>query len=317
MTLNTTWVFGESSEGRPTSVTLELLTFARSVSDAVACFYVGSEIDEIAGELGRFGASKVLALDPGEVLPGRPAATAMAELIPAENPDLILFGATFTGRDACGFLSVKLDRPVISNGTSMRVEGTDVVVGSAAFGGQTVVDTVFRAPAPHLAIVRAKSLVAEPGEGGDPEIVRVDLAAGSAPTVRERHVEKSEGPKLEEADIVVSGGRGLGSAEKYELIDQLADVLHGAKGASRAIVDAGWVPYSYQVGQTGKTVKPRVYIACGISGAMQHMVGMKDSDHIIAINKDADAPIFGIASLGIVGDVHKVIPQLVQALKSR
>nr|MDA8261313.1 electron transfer flavoprotein subunit alpha/FixB family protein [Actinomycetota bacterium] len=140
--------------------------------------------------------------------------------------------------------------------------------------------------------------------------------AGAAKIVAS-HVEERTGPKLDEATVVVAGGRGLGQADKFALIEELAGLLGGAPGASRAIVDAGWVPYAYQVGQTGKTVKPNVYIACGISGATQHMVGMKGAKNIIAINKDADAPIFSIADLGIVGDVQKVLPAVIEAVKAR
>ncbi len=169
-------------------------------------------------------------------------------------------------------------------------------------------------------MVRAKSFAAEPSGGGAPEVVSTpapESGASGGATIVSRHVEERTGPKLDEADVVVSGGRGLGDKDQYVLIEELATLLHGAPGASRAIVDAGWVPYSHQVGQTGKTVKPTVYLACGISGATQHMVGMKNSKNIVAINKDQDAPIFSVADLGVVGDVHKVLPQLIEALKSR
>jgi electron transfer flavoprotein alpha subunit len=172
---------------------------------------------------------------------------------------------------------------------------------------------------PHIVLARPKSFQAEPSGGAVPNVETLELpdVGGAEATVAETHVEEREGPQLGDAKVVVSGGRGLGSAEAYDLIEMLAKPLRAATGATRAIVDAGWVPYAKQVGQTGKTVKPAVYIAAGISGAMQHLVGMKDSTTIIAINKDPDAPIFSVADLGIVGDVHKVLPQLIEALQGR
>jgi electron transfer flavoprotein alpha subunit len=216
---------------------------------------------------------------------------------------------------------VKLDRPVLTNGVGLRVDGDKLVIETAIFGGNTLVDTEFEGEGPFLAAIRPKSFPAEPGGGAAASVVAVtgvDAGRAGEAKVLERHVEEREGPKLEEAVVVVSGGRGIGSAEAYgPLVDELAKLLKGASGASRAIVDAGWVPYAKQVGQTGKVVKPKVYIALGISGATQHMVGMKGSENIIAVNKDAEAPIFGIADLGVVGDVHKVVPALIEALKAK
>ncbi|MGH9095008.1 MAG: electron transfer flavoprotein subunit alpha/FixB family protein, partial [Acidimicrobiales bacterium] len=222
-------------------------------------------------------------------------------------------------RDVAARLSAKVDRPVLTNVVGLTDEG-GLVAEHAIFGGTQILKARFTGEGPAIFVVRPKSFPAEPGDGGAATVTAwevPDLGATGSARITDRHVEESEGPKLDEAPVVVSGGRGLGEAAKYEMIEQLAKLLKGAAGASRAIVDAGWVPYSHQVGQTGKTVKPTVYIAAGISGATQHMVGMKNSKNIVAINKDQEAPIFSIADLGIVGDVHKVLPKLIEALQSR
>jgi len=321
MGLAKVWVFAEAEGDKPATSTLELLTKAREVADTVECVYVGTNADALAGALGEHGATKVYAVDPGDGLPGVIGAAALQELIAANAPDLVLFAQTYDGRDAVARLSVKLDRPVITNGTALSVDGDAVTVGTAIFGGNTLVDTQFAGEKPYLAAIRPKSFAAEPSGGAAAAVEAAsagDAGRAGEAKVLERHVEEREGPKLEEATVVVSGGRGIGDSESFDpLVEQLAKLLGGASGASRAIVDAGWVPYSKQVGQTGKTVKPKLYIALGISGATQHLVGMKGSDNIIAINKDGEAPIFGVADLGIVGDVHKVVPKLIEAIQAR
>ena len=321
MAVSKIWVFAEADGDKPASATLEILTKARELGSTVEAVFVGTNADALAGELGAHGATKVFAVDPGDQLPGVAGAAALAALVCEHAPDAILFAQSYDGRDALALLSATLDRPVLTNGVDLEVDGDTLVVGTAIFGGNTLVDTAFSGEGPYLAAIRPKSFAAEPGGGGAAEVVAVAAAdagrAGEA-KVLERHVEEREGPKLEEAEIVVSGGRGIGSAEAFgPLVDELASLLGGASGASRAIVDAGWVPYSKQVGQTGKVVKPKLYIALGISGATQHMVGMKGSDNIICVNKDGEAPIFGIADLGVVGDVHKVVPKLIEAIKAK
>ncbi len=321
MSLPKVWVYAEAEEGKVSTPTLELLTKAREIGDTVEAVYVGGDADAIASQLGEYGAGKVHAADAGESLRGPVGAALLAKLIEADQPDLVLFAQSYDGRDAIARLSAKLDRPVLTNGNGVEVDGDTVKVSTAVFGGNTIVTAAFEGPKPHLAAIRPKTFAAEPSGGGAAEVAVVDgVDAGRAAEARvlEHHVEEQEGPKLEEAEVVVSGGRGLGSAENYEpLVDDLAKLLKGASGASRAIVDAGWVPYAKQVGQTGKTVKPKVYIAIGISGATQHMVGMKSSDNIIAINKDPEAPIFSVADLGVVGDATKVVPKLIEALKAK
>jgi electron transfer flavoprotein alpha subunit len=321
MTLANIWVVVEPSNGSLTTTSLELLTQARTLGAAVAAITWGDGAASVAALCGEYGATTLYDVGAlGGALPGVPVAAAIAALVASQGaPDAVLIATSYDGRDIAGRLSARLDRPVLTNVTGLVDDG-GLVTEHPVFGGTQTVKARFTGEGPGIVVVRAKSFAAE--SAGGPSASVVAVAAGepgtsAGATIATSHVEERTGPKLEEAAVVVSGGRGLGEADKYALIEEAARLLNGAAGASRAIVDAGWVPYSHQVGQTGKTVKPTVYIACGISGATQHMVGMKGSKNIVAINKDPDAPIFQIADFGIVGDVHKVLPALIAALKAR
>jgi electron transfer flavoprotein alpha subunit len=311
------WVFVTEANGGPTTLGLELLTKARTLGD-VSAVYVGPGTDAVFATLGEYGATRVFHIDPGSALVSAPVAAAMADLATAESPDLILFGQLYDDRDVAGRLAARLGRSVLSNAIDVALSDK-ATARHEIFGGSQIVTSELTGAKPYLVILRPKSFVAEGSGGGVPRVDPVGLpdVGRSAATVVESHAEQKEGPQLEEAAVIVTGGRGLGSAEKYAMVEAVAKPLRAATGATRAIVDAGWVPYAKQVGQTGKTVKPDVYIACGVSGAMQHLVGMKDSKTIIAINKDPDAPIFTIADLGIVGDVNNVLPKLAEELAKR
>ncbi len=323
MPIDKVWVLAEVGDSGPTPVTLELLTEARSVASTVEAVAWGPDAASLAAPLGEYGATTLYDVgDLGGALPGVPVAAALAALIEGGNaPDAIFFPATYDGRDIAGRLSAKLDRPVLTNVTGLVESDGGLSSQHPVFGGSHIVTAHFTGEGPGIFVIRAKSFAAEPSGGAAASVVAApvpgDVAATNTAKIVERHVEERSGPKLDEAAVVVSGGRGLGDAANYAMIEELAKLLHGAAGASRAIVDAGWVPYSHQVGQTGKTVKPTVYMACGISGATQHLVGMKGSKNIVAINKDQEAPIFSVADLGIVGDVHKVLPALIEALKAK
>jgi len=320
------WVLAEQRDGVPLGIVLELLTGARAFGSVVEAFSWGPGVESAAATLAEYGAARVYDVgDIGDSLPGPKVAAAMAAQVADGNrPDAILVGTTYDGRDVAARLSVRLDRPVLTNIVGMEAADGTLITEHAIFGGSMNLRAGFTGAPPGIYVVRAKSFAGEPAASGAAtaavEIVPVevpDTGASDSARIVARHEEARSGPKLDEAAVVVSGGRGLGSAENYELVVELAQLLNGAPGASRAIVDAGWVPYAFQVGQTGKTVKPTVYIACGISGATQHMVGMKGAKNIIAINKDREAPIFTIADLGVVGDVTKVVPKLIEAIKAR
>ena len=325
MALDRIWVAAESVGGAPLAVGLELLTAARRLATTVEAVTWGDDAASLAPLLGRYGARRVLAVDGvGSSLPGVPVAAALAARVQAgDRPDAVFLATTYDQRDVAGRLSALLDVPVLTNAVGVDAGKDGLVAEHAVFGGATIVRARITGAAPHLLVFRPKSFAADPDDGpspGPPDVVVVpapDTGAAGGATVTRRHAEERTGPSLDEAAVVVAGGRGLGDPSRFELVERLARRLHGAPAATRAVVDAGWVPYAYQVGQTGKTVQPTVYVACGISGATQHLVGMKGARHIVAINKDREAPIFAIADLGVVGDVTRVLPRLLDALEAR
>jgi electron transfer flavoprotein alpha subunit len=312
------WVYAEvTPEGaRPSA--FELLTKARSLGD-VAAVALGPGATAAAPSLGDHGAATVYASDDDAYADGlgRPQAHALEALAREHGPDLVLFSTSYDARDVAGRLQARLGSTLMGNATD--VTGADGAQ-TQIFGGSRVVDVALDGPVPRLVLLRPKTTVAEPS-GGTADVVPVDVEIPEelrAARRVERHEESTSGPKLEEAKVVIAGGRGLQDASNFRLLEELAAAIgDAAVGASRAVVDAGWVPYSYQIGQTGKSVRPEVYIAVGISGATQHVVGMKASKRIVAINKDPDAPIFRMADLGIVGDALSVVPALIEAIRVR
>jgi electron transfer flavoprotein alpha subunit len=316
--VSTVWVYAEVTPDGSNASALELLTKARSLGD-VAAVALGPGATAAAPELGEHGATTVFASDEAVYADalGQPAAHALHRLIEQHHPDLVLFSTSYDARDVAGRLQAKLGSTLMSNVTDVTAVDR---AQTQIFGGSRVVDVALDGPTPRLVLVRPKSFPAEPSGGvAEVQTVEVEIPDELATARRtERHEEAASGPRLEDAKVVIAGGRGLQDASNFSLLDELAEAIgDAAVGASRAVVDAGWVPYSYQVGQTGKTVKPEVYIAVGISGALQHVVGMKNAKRIVAINKDAEAPILKMADLGVVGDALTVVPQVIQEIRSR
>lgn len=314
------WVYAEVADGKITPTTLEILSKAAETGTAEAVLLGPAPADAVQ-TLGNYGASRVYcssdALFHEYVI--LPAVKTLAALVQNHHPDLMLFASSYGGRDLAGALSVILDSGAITDVSDFVLKEGSVEATIPALGGSYLNTTTLVGSGTKILLVRPKSF--EP----KPQSRTAALEAVEAPSdpslrkarVTERVAVKQEGPQLEGANVIVAGGRGLKESENFALLHQLAELLGGAVGATRAVVDAGWVPYSLQIGQTGKTVKPGLYIACGISGAVQHLAGMKSSKTIIAINKDRDAPIFQFSDLGVVGDVFKVVPQLIEELKKR
>ncbi|MHB8189328.1 MAG: electron transfer flavoprotein subunit alpha/FixB family protein [Ferrimicrobium sp.] len=316
------WIVADlTGEGFATSA-FELASKARELASSVTVVVFDVDPDLAQREFASRGADYIVNLGStqGRLAGPMVAAALAAEFEGSSAPSAVLVTQSYVGRDIAAALSVCLGAPVLTNATDLEVVNDRIEVVNLIFGGEKVVRSAPTAASTVVVVVRPKSFADVSTTPSTPSLTTRSLntdAPEARATIVERHVEDRTGPKLDEAAVVVAGGRGLGAPEHYALIEELAQVLHGAPGASRAIVDAGWVPYSYQVGQTGKTVKPNLYVAVGISGATQHMVGMKGSKHIIAINKDKDAPILQIADLGVIGDAQKVLPRLIEAIRAK
>ena len=314
------WVYAEVLDDKPTPTTLEMLTKAAEVGTAEAVL-LGPAPEGTVATLAKYGASKIYrsADSVYKDYLTLPAAETVAGLIQKYQPAVILFASSYAGRDLVADLSARLDCGAITDvGDFVTKEGT-VEATIPALGASYQNTSTLVNPGTKILVVRPKSFEPKPNEK---PVAIEELAPSSDPALRKVHMKESvavkrEGPQLDGAKTIISGGRGLKGEENFAMLKELADLLGGAVGATRAAVDAGWVPYAMQIGQTGKTVKPDLYFACGISGAVQHLSGMKTSKYIISINKDPEAPIFQYSDFGVVGDVFKVIPQLIEELKKR
>ena len=301
-------------------VTLELLTLARRFGEPAAV-WLGDGAPGGRDRLAEFGAAKVYVADGDGVTDYAvtPAAEVLASLVAQASPAAVLVAATAEGKEVAGRLAVRTGSGVLTDAVDLTPDDAGPVAEQSIFGGAIVVQSRVRTGTPIVA-VRPNAVTPEPSSGAaelTPVTVELSEAAKGARITERVAQERSERPELTEAAIVVSGGRGVGSGENFALIEKLADSLGAAVGASRAATDAGWYPHQFQVGQTGKTVSPQLYMAVGISGAIQHRAGMQTAKTIMVINKDPEAPIFELADFGVVGDLFKVVPQLTEEIAKR
>jgi electron transfer flavoprotein alpha subunit len=312
-------VLAEHADGEVKKVTCELITLARRFGEP-AVVWTGPGAEQGQQRCAEFGAARIYVdADPGfDRYVVAPTAELLAELVRDKAPGLVLIAGTAEGKEIAARLAVKTDSGLITDAVDLTADAEGAPVAEQSiFGGTTVVHSRVKRGTPIVAM-RPHSVAPEPAPGAA-ELSPVSLATqvDGATITRRVVAERGERPDLTEASIVVSGGRGTGSAEGFVIIEKLADALGAAVGASRAVTDAGWYPHQFQVGQTGKTVSPQLYMAIGISGAIQHRAGMQTSKTIVAINKDPEAPIFELADFGMVGDLFKVVPQILDEVARR
>ena len=324
---NGVWVFAEQREGQLQKVSLELLGEGRKIADKLGskltALLIGNKVQNLVEDLSRHGADEVLVVDAPELehYTTDGYTKAICELANAKKPNIIFIGATFIGRDLGPRVAARLETGLTADCTSLDVdvESGDLLATRPAFGGNLMATIVCPDHRPQMATVRPGFFEKLPLGENDATVENVEIKFNSN-DIRTKIVEIIKEHKdivdISEANVLVAGGRGIGSEENFKMLKELAEVMNGSIAASRAAVEKGWVDKDYQVGQTGKTVRPNIYVACGISGAIQHAAGMQDSDMIIAINKDANAPIMKIADYAIVGDVNKVVPEFIAQLKA-
>lgn len=315
---NGTWVVVDQRDGKIRKVTFELLSEAQKFGGEVSAVVIGKGVEGLAAELGKYGADKVIVADDAVFENYNTGAfvAQMAAMIKEYDPAVILFGHTSQGKDLAARLAAKLELGLATDAIGAEISGGKGVFTRAIYAGKAI-SKVEIDGAPIMATIRAGVMeVKESGKAG--AVVKAAVAASTADvyqTFKSFVATVSARPDLTEADVVVSGGRGMKGPEGVKIVEELADLLGAAVGGSRAAIDSGWLGHEYQVGQTGKVVNPNLYVAAGISGAIQHLAGMSSSKYVVAINTDTEAPIFGVADFGVVGDLFKVIPIVVAELK--
>ncbi len=318
----------DHADGEPRKLSLQLLTAAKQLAedsgDTVAAVWLGPGASDAAERLGSFGADKLYHWDSDDAYGyvTLPQVEALEAALEASGADTLFFASSNHVKDVAARLAIRVGAGVITDVTGLA-PGDDgrLVATKEVFGGEKITESSVAADAKQFIGIASNAFAAEEDGSGAPETVALDVelseAATAATVVSVEKVASADRPDIGEAAIVVAGGRGLGDESKFGLMEQLADVLGAGVGASRAATDAGWYPHRYQIGQTGRTISPMLYIGAGISGAIQHRAGMQTSQHIVAINKDPEAPIFQIADFGVVGDLNQVVPKLTEELTSR